>query len=79
MNYFKAAELAPPGAASFDFSDIWKLPAWVWERALGEVPDKELQIALDGDGGARRRVVRALFWTLVYHLAPDRWDALSRV
>jgi len=26
---------------------------------------------------AERRVVRALFWPLVYELAPERWDALA--
>jgi SAM-dependent methyltransferase len=28
---------------------------------------------------AGRRLVRGLFWFLVYELAPERWDALSRV
>jgi SAM-dependent methyltransferase len=78
VNYFKAAELAPRGADSFAFSDLWQLPQPVREQALAEVPEVEREAALGGDEQARRRVVRALFWPLVYHLAPRRWDALSR-
>src|SRR5262249_41647198 len=29
-------------------------------------------------GEPAERIVRALFWTLVYHLEPEKWDELSR-
>lgn len=45
-----------------------RLPAAVRRRELAGVPANE-----PGD-----RVVRALFWTLVYHLEPQRWDELAR-
>ena len=32
----------------------------------------------EGDAPAEERVIRALFWTLVYHLEPGRWDELAR-
>lgn len=79
MNYFNAAESAPQGAEKFSFSDLWRLPGPVLDRALEGVPEPEWALAEAGDETARRRVVRALFWTLVYHLEPRRWDALSRV
>src|SRR5437868_5969865 len=30
-------------------------------------------------GEAGDRLVRALFWTLVYHLEPEKWDELTRL
>src|SRR5437588_11859403 len=30
------------------------------------------------DGEPGERIIRALFWTLVYHLEPERWDELAR-
>lgn len=79
MNYFKAAESAPRGADLFCFADLWRLPGAVLDRALEGVPQTEWGLAEAGDEAARRRTVRALFWTLVYHLEPSRWDALSQV
>ncbi len=77
MNYFKAVESAPRGADSFRFSDFERLPERVRARVLAGIPTGELALARAGDEEARRRVTRAHFWTLVYHLAPARWDALS--
>ena len=39
----------------------------------------ELPVDEDERQAARERLVRGLFWFLVYELAPERWDALSRV
>jgi SAM-dependent methyltransferase len=42
-------------------------------RRLAEIP------ARDGEReAARQRLVRGLFWFLVYELEPERWDALAR-
>src|SRR5205814_9415494 len=30
------------------------------------------------DGEPGERIIRALFWTLVYHLEPEKWDELTR-
>src|SRR5437773_888823 len=30
------------------------------------------------DGEPGERIIRALFWTLVYHLEPEKWDELAR-
>ena len=43
------------------------------------MPADEWKLLEEGDPKATRRVLRASFWTLVYNLLPDRWDALSRV
>ena len=43
-------------------------------RRLAAVESSE-----DERAAARRRLVRGLFWFLVYELASERWDALSRV
>ena len=44
-----------------------RLPADVRNRELARVPE----------GASGERLVRGLFWTLVYHLEPERWDALA--
>ena len=49
-------------------ADIARLPDAVRRRELARVPK----------GESEERVVRALFWTLVYHLEPERWDELAR-
>jgi len=32
-----------------------------------------------GDPSAEERLLRAMFWTLTYHLEPERWDQLAQV
>ena len=32
-----------------------------------------------GDSSAEERLLRAMFWTLTYHLEPERWDHLAQV
>jgi SAM-dependent methyltransferase len=49
------------------------------ERAA-ELRRLAAETASDGErADARKRLVRGLFWGLVYELAPDRWDSLARV
>ena len=67
MDYEQAIEEAPPGWRHFSVEDIERLPRFVRARELARVPQ--------GENG--ERVVRALFWTLVYHLEPARWDELA--
>lgn len=42
------------------------------------MPPAELELAAQGDAGAVERLLRGFFWTLVYHLEPERWDELAR-
>ncbi|HKW08427.1 MAG TPA: methyltransferase domain-containing protein [Candidatus Dormibacteraeota bacterium] len=68
MNYEESVATAPAGWRHFTHADIARLPAGVRERELARIPPGE-----SGD-----RILRALFWTLVYHLEPDKWDELAR-
>lgn len=68
MEYAEAVENAPPGWRHFDLDDIDRLPRAVRERELARVPP----------GEPPDRILRALFWTLVYHLEPESWDELAR-
>jgi len=68
MDFEQAVEKAPPGWRHFSVDDIARLPHFVRAHELARIPPGE-----DGE-----RVVRALFWTLVYHLEPERWDELAR-
>lgn len=67
MEFEEAVAKAPPGWRHFTIADIARLPEDVRDHAMAGVPPNEA-----GD-----RVVRALFWTFVYHLEPERWDALA--
>ena len=49
-------------------ADVARLPDPVRRRELARVPK----------GESDEHVVRALFWTLVYHLEPERWDRLAQ-
>ena len=42
------------------------------------VPDAERDLLAAGDREVGERVLRAFFWTLVYHLEPEMWDELAR-
>lgn len=68
MDFEEAVASAPPGWRHFAVADIGRLPDSVRRHELARIPHGE-----SGD-----RLVRGLFWTLVYHLEPDKWDELSR-
>lgn len=68
MDYAEAVEKAPPGWRHFTMVDIARLPEGVRNHELARVPPHEPD----------ERVIRALFWTLVYHLEPEMWDELAR-
>lgn len=68
MDYAQAVATAPPGWRHFGIDDVARLPADVREHEMAHIPP----------GEPDDRVVRALFWTLVYHLEPARWDELAR-
>ena len=79
MDYERAVETAPPGWRHFTTSDIDRLPAAVRHHELARIPDAERELLAAGDREAGDRILRAFFWTLVYHLEPEKWDALARV
>jgi SAM-dependent methyltransferase len=68
LEFDEAADKAPPGWRHFAFEDVARLPAAVREHELARVPP----------GEPEERIVRGLFWTLVYHLDAGRWDELAR-
>jgi SAM-dependent methyltransferase len=67
VEFEEAVAKAPPGWRHFTEGDIARLPEEVRKHELARVPD--------GEHG--ERLVRGLFWTLVYHLEPERWDELA--
>jgi SAM-dependent methyltransferase len=79
MNYERAVEQAPPGWHRFGLQDLERLPPAVREHELRFVPDGDRRLIASRDVAAVERVLRAFFWTLVYHLEPERWDALAQV
>jgi SAM-dependent methyltransferase len=68
LDYEEAVEKAPPGWRHFSIDDVARLPDSVRAHEMSRVPA----------GEPDDRVVRALFWTLVYHLEPEKWDHLAR-
>ena len=68
MEYAEAVEQAPPGWRHFTIEDVARLPEAVRRHEMARIPD--------GEPG--ERIIRALFWTLVYHLEPEKWDQLAR-
>jgi len=79
MEYERAVETAPPGWRHFTLADLDRLPASVRQHELARVPRAELDLLASGASEAGDRILKALFWTLVYHLEPERWDALASV
>jgi len=71
-------EAAPRGAAQFGAADLRRLPAKVLAELLASAPPAERELFEKGDLGAIGRLTKAGFWPLVYHLEPERWDALSK-
>lgn len=43
------------------------------------VPPEDMRMLEAGDPSAEERLLRAMFWTLTYHLEPERWDQLAQV
>ena len=68
VDYEQAVATAPPGWRHFTVDDIRRLPPEIRSRELARVPPAEPD----------ERILRGLFWTLVYHLEPERWDELAR-
>ena len=68
MDFEEAVDKAPPGWRHFSVEDIDRLPFAIRAHELARVPRGETE----------ERILRGLFWTLVYHLEPGRWDALAR-
>jgi SAM-dependent methyltransferase len=78
MTYSEAVTKAPPGAASFTRLDLDRLPPEARRALQDDVPEEEWRLFEERNPEATGRVLKAVFWTLVYHLLPDRWDELSR-
>lgn len=78
MDYATAVDTAPPGWSHFAIEDIDRLPRAVREHEMARVPEPERALLARHDVGAVERTRRAFFWTLVYHLEPERWDALAQ-
>jgi len=77
LEYEAAVRAAPPGWRHFKVSDLDRLRPSVRAHELARVPSEERRRFDAGDPAAVERVLRAMFWTLVYHLEPRRWDALA--
>ena len=58
--------------------DVERLPASVRQHEMERVPQQEQKLIARGDSAAVERLLRAMFWTLIYHLEPERWDELAR-
>lgn len=58
--------------------DLERLPEAVRRHELARMPPAERALIATGDSDASERAMRALFWTFVYHLEPQRWDELAR-
>jgi SAM-dependent methyltransferase len=68
VDYEDAVARAPSGWRNFGIDDIARLPDSIRAHEMARIPA----------GEPPERILRALFWTLVYHLEPDRWDELAR-
>ncbi|MDQ2942623.1 MAG: methyltransferase domain-containing protein [Candidatus Dormibacteraeota bacterium] len=79
MNYERAVDHAGPSWRHFGLEDLERLPRAVREHEMRCVPKPELDLLAARNPEAMERVRKAFFWTLVYHLEPDRWDALAQI
>jgi SAM-dependent methyltransferase len=77
MDYEQAVLASPPGWTHFQIADLDRLPAPVRQREMARLPQAERRLLESGDVDARERVLRAFFWTFVYHLEPELWDELA--
>src|SRR2546428_2135841 len=78
MDYQQSVAMAPAGWTHFRIGDLDRLPPAVKAREMARVPAFEREQLANGDSDAIQRLLRASFWTFVYHLEPDLWDRLSR-
>lgn len=78
MTYSELVASAPPGAGEFGPADLGRLPEPVLAAAVARMPRDERRLYEEGDAAAAERLVRALFWDLVYHFRPQLWDRLSQ-
>ena len=78
MDFERAVESAPPGWRHFTIDDLNRVPAWALEHEMQRLPAAQRVALNEGDRGVQERVLRAFFWTFVYHLEPAMWDALSQ-
>jgi SAM-dependent methyltransferase len=78
MDFEQAAAAAPAGWTHFQFTDLERLPPAVRLREMERVPAAERRLLEAGDPEAKSRMVRAAFWSLVYHLEPHLWNQLAR-
>ncbi len=79
MNYERAVDHAGPSWRHFGLEDLERLPRAVREHEMRCVPKPELDLLAARNPEAMERVRKAFFWTLVYHLEPDRWDTLAQI
>src|ERR1700737_447818 len=79
MDYSRAVKRPPPGWRHFRVEDFARLPPAIREHEMKAVPEAERILLSKGDHAAQVRFVQAFFWTFVYHLEPDRWDALAQI
>ena len=79
MDYERSVEQAPAGWRQFVIEDLERLPRDVRRHEFKFVPGTERKLLDAGDRAAVDRVRRAFFWTFVYHLQPERWDALAQI
>ena len=78
MSYSELVASAPPGAGEFVVADLGRLPPGVVSARAAQMPAEERRLYDAGDREAARRLVKALFWELVYWLRPQLWEALSQ-
>jgi|SRR5882672_898796 len=79
MDYQRAVDNAPAGWRQFGIEDLQRLPPAALRHELKSVPVPERKLVDAGELAAVERVRRAFFWTFVYHLQPERWDALAQI
>ena len=78
MDYERRIATAPPGWRHFSLGDVARLPSSVRDHGMARVPAADRRALVEKDSASEERLLRALFWTLVYHLEPAKWDQLAR-
>jgi len=77
MDYAQSAATAPAGWTHFRVADLDRLPPAVKSHEMARVPASEQERLARGDHDAGERLLKAFFWTFVYHLEPVLWDKLA--
>ena len=75
MDYAQSAATAPAGWTHFRVADLDRLPPAVKSHEMARVPASEQERLARGDHDAGERLLKAFFWTFVYHLEPFHSDA----